>query len=101
MIPTRIIGPAVAAALVLAVPFVADNYIMRIATSMLMYVALASSWNYIGGFAGYPSFATAAFFGLGAYAGGILQTKGLPMVAAWLIAGLVVTVFAVATSLVL
>jgi len=90
----RLIGPVAAAALVLALPFIADNYILRIATSMLMYVALASSWNYIGGFAGYPSFATAAFFGLGAYAGGILQAKGVPMVAAWAMAGGIVTAFA-------
>jgi len=34
------------------------------------------AWNFIGGLAGYPSFATAAFFGLGAYASGVLQTKG-------------------------
>jgi branched-chain amino acid transport system permease protein len=90
----RLIAPVAAAALVLALPFIADNYILRIATSMLMYVALASSWNYIGGFAGYPSFATAAFFGLGAYAGGILQAKGIPMVAAWAMAGGIVTAFA-------
>ena len=90
----RLIGRVAAAALVLALPFIADNYILRIATSMLMYVALASSWNYIGGFAGYPSFATAAFFGLGAYAGGILQAKGIPMVAAWAMAGGIVTAFA-------
>ena len=94
----RLIGPAVAAVLVIALPFVADNYILRIATSMLMYVALASSWNYIGGFAGYPSFATAAFFGLGAYAGGVLQSKGVPMVAAWLVAGVIVTTFAAAVG---
>jgi branched-chain amino acid transport system permease protein len=93
-----LIGPLAAAALVIALPFAADNYILRIATSMLMYVALASSWNYIGGFAGYPSFATAAFFGLGAYAGGILQTKGMPMFAAWLVAGMIVTAFAAAVG---
>lgn len=94
----RLIAPTAALAIVVALPFIADNYILRIATSMLMYVVLASSWNYIGGFAGYPSFATAAFFGLGAYAGGILQSKGVPMVAAWLVAGLIVTIFAAAVG---
>jgi len=93
-----LIGPAAAVVLLIALPFIGNNYILRIATSMLMYVALASSWNYIGGFAGYPSFATAAFFGLGAYAGGILQFKGVPMVAAWLIAGVIVTAFASAVG---
>src|SRR6478672_2090206 len=85
-----------AAAVVGALPFMADNYILRVATSMLMYATLALSWNFIGGFAGYPSFATAAFFGLGAYAGGVLQTKGLPMVAAWVLAGAIVALFAAA-----
>lgn len=33
----------------------------------LLYVAIASSWNIIGGFTGYISLGHAAFFGLGAY----------------------------------
>jgi branched-chain amino acid transport system permease protein len=33
----------------------------------------------VGGFAGYPSFATAAFFGFGAYATGVLMNDGLSM----------------------
>jgi branched-chain amino acid transport system permease protein len=40
----------------------------------MMYGVLAWSWNFIGGFAGYPSFATAAFFGFGAYTGALLLT---------------------------
>ena len=88
----------VAAAVFILLPWTADNYILRLTTFMLMYSALALSWNFIGGFAGYPSFATAAFFGLGAYAGGILQSKGVPMVLAWLLAGLLVTVFAAAVG---
>jgi branched-chain amino acid transport system permease protein len=85
-----------AALLILALPAIADNYVLRVATTMLMYSALALGWNFIGGFAGYPSFATAAFFGLGAYASGVLQTKGLPMVAAWLLAGAIAALFAAA-----
>ncbi len=87
----------IAAALVLlALPALADNYVLRVVTTMLMYSSLALGWNFIGGFAGYPSFATAAFFGLGAYAGGVLQTKGIPMAAAWLLGGAIVAVFAAA-----
>ena len=33
-----------------------------------LYAAMSSSWNLIGGFAGYPSLGHAAFFGIGAYA---------------------------------
>jgi branched-chain amino acid transport system permease protein len=83
-----------AAVLTLVLPAIADNYVLRLTTTMLMYSALALGWNFIGGFAGYPSFATAAFFGLGAYAGGVLQTKGLPMPAAWILAGAIAALFA-------
>jgi branched-chain amino acid transport system permease protein len=44
-----------------------------------MYAIFALSWNIVGGFAGYPSFATAAFFGFGAYATAILLNKGVPL----------------------
>jgi branched-chain amino acid transport system permease protein len=77
---TRLLVPA-AALLILALPAIADNYVLRVATTMLMYSGLALGWNFIGGFAGYPSFATAAFFGLGAYVSGVLQTKGMAMIA--------------------
>jgi len=82
--------------LLLVLPTIADNYVLRVATTMLMYSALALGWNFIGGFAGYPSFATAAFFGLGAYASGVLQTKGFPMMAAWILAGAIAALFAAA-----
>jgi branched-chain amino acid transport system permease protein len=40
----------------------------RVAASVLMFVALASAWNLIGGFTGYACFGQVGFFGLGAYA---------------------------------
>jgi len=75
-------------------PIFASNYTLRLGTMFAMYAVLAQSWNIIGGFAGYPSFSTAAFFGLGAYTGAILQTQGVPMPIAWISACLVVTIFA-------
>jgi branched-chain amino acid transport system permease protein len=81
-------------ALVAALPLVGGAYALRLGTIACMYAILALSWNVVGGFAGYPSFATAAFFGFGAYATGILLDKGLPL---WLclvvaaLAGLVIT----------
>ena len=85
----RVLAFAVAVVLVM-LPALADNYLLRVATTMLMYSALALGWNFIGGFAGYPSFATAGFFGLGAYASGVLQTKGVPMPAVGRSAALIV-----------
>ena len=61
---------AAGTALLAALALTGDNYLLRLATIVCMYATLAQSWNFIGGFAGYPSFATAAFFGLGAYASG-------------------------------
>ena len=70
------------------------NYALRLATIFAMYATLAVSWNIIGGLAGYPSFATAAFFGLGTYASAILQSSGMPMLLAWPLGGLTAAVFA-------
>lgn len=71
-----------------------DNYALRLATTVAMYATLAVAWNIVGGFSGYPSFATAAFFGLGAYAGGLASVAGLPIAAAWISAGVITAVFA-------
>lgn len=85
---------ALAAGLLL-VPLVASNYVIRIATMAAMYVALASSWNLVGGMAGYPSFATAAFFGLGAYGAAVtISHTGAPMPIGWAAGGLVAALFA-------
>jgi branched-chain amino acid transport system permease protein len=80
----------------LLVPFGVGNYSVRLATTMFLYSALALSWNFIGGFAGYPSFATSAFFGLGAYTAGIAQHHGVPMVGAWIIGMIACTIFSIA-----
>jgi len=85
---------AVLLALAAALPLSGDAYALRLGTTMLLYAVLAMSWNFIGGMAGYPSFASAAFFGLGAYAGAIAQTSGMPLGLAWAFAGLVALVFA-------
>jgi branched-chain amino acid transport system permease protein len=56
---------------------------------ILMYMILAMSWNFIGGLTGYPSFATAAFFGLGAYTTAILMNHGTPFLVAMPLGGVV------------
>ena len=77
-------------------PLWGSNYIVRVAIMIAMFTALTLSWNFIGGFAGYPSFSTAAFFGIGCYAGALAQRAGVPMVLAWLIATVVVGAIAAA-----
>lgn len=81
-------------ALLASTPLFAENFVVRIAIIIAMYSSMAFSWNLIGGFAGYPSFATVAFFGLGSYVGAIAQRNGIPMIAAWLVATAAVSVFA-------
>jgi branched-chain amino acid transport system permease protein len=75
-------------------PFAGNNYAIRLASIMMLYAVLALSWNFIGGLTGYPSFATAAFFGLGAYAGAVAQSRGLAPWLAWPLAALVTALFA-------
>ena len=47
----------------------------RTIASVFMFVVLAQGWNLIGGFAGYPSFGNAVFFGLGGYTTAVLMAK--------------------------
>jgi branched-chain amino acid transport system permease protein len=46
----------------------------RTVTTVLMFVALATAWNLIGGFAGYACFGQVGFFGLGGYTAAVLIT---------------------------
>ena len=77
-------------------PLWGSNYVVRLAVVIAMFTALTLSWNFIGGFAGYPSFSTAAFFGLGSYVGAISERAGIPMVVAWGLATLFTGAFAAA-----
>src|ERR1700733_11895829 len=69
-----------------ALPLVGGAYALRLGTMACMYAVLALSWNVVGGFAGYPSFATAAFFGFGAYVTGVLLNTGVSLTVATLAA---------------
>jgi branched-chain amino acid transport system permease protein len=62
-----------------ALPLLGGAYALRLGTIACMYAIQALSWNVVGGLAGYPSFATAAFFGFGAYATGVLLGNGAPL----------------------
>jgi len=93
--PMALVGLGLLVLVIAVLPFTATNYVLRLTTIAFMYIALASSWNIVGGFTGYPSFATAAFFGIGAYAAGIVRTGSsfsLPL--SWLVGAAAATVFA-------
>jgi branched-chain amino acid transport system permease protein len=95
-----IVAALVAVLLAAAYPFVFNDYLVGVGTTILMLAVLAESWNLIGGYAGYPSFGNAVFFGLGAYAAAILiQRADLPFVVGLLAGGVVTAAIAVVIGL--
>jgi branched-chain amino acid transport system permease protein len=62
----------VAAALLIAAPLRLNGYLLNLLYVTVLSVALAYGWNIISGYAGYFSFGQIAFFGIGAYATGLL-----------------------------
>ncbi|HKV43298.1 MAG TPA: branched-chain amino acid ABC transporter permease [bacterium] len=74
-------------AFALVLPLVAGTYYVRVVTGIFMFAMLASGWNLIGGYTGYPDFGAAAFIGIGAYATGILMLHAHIAFALALLAG--------------
>jgi branched-chain amino acid transport system permease protein len=76
-------------------------YFMQVGMLMLMWIAMSSSWNIIGGFAGYISLGHGVFFAIGGYSAGLalahwdispflfLPFAGLAAVAVGFLAGLI------------
>ena len=50
------------------------NYWLHMLLVVFMHVAMASSWNLLGGYAGYISLGHSAFYGIGGYVTGALLT---------------------------
>jgi branched-chain amino acid transport system permease protein len=48
-----------------------QHWVLNMLVFTLMFAVMASGWNLVGGFAGYPSLGHAAFFGIGAYGVGL------------------------------
>jgi branched-chain amino acid transport system permease protein len=44
-----------------------EIYFVRLSAGLFMYIALAESWNLLGGYTGYLSLGQVTFFGIGAY----------------------------------
>lgn len=60
----------------IAAPFIFEaRYSQHVLILVLLYVALGSAWNILGGFAGQLSLGHAAFFGIGAYTAAVLASK--------------------------
>jgi len=90
---------AIVAVLLAAFPCLGPEvYYLSFMFSVFMYVILASSWNLIGGYAGYLSFGHAAFFGIGAFAtaktAAFFELSPLPTLLASLPAGILAALVA-------
>jgi branched-chain amino acid transport system permease protein len=86
---------AVAAAALIAYPLFGSGYGIRAMLQLLMWVALAGSWNLISGLTGYVSFGHIAFFGAGAYTSSILIVRaGWPWLPAAIAGGAIAALLA-------
>ncbi|WP_207482175.1 branched-chain amino acid ABC transporter permease [Arenibaculum pallidiluteum] len=83
---TLVMGTACILAAVL--PFVGSEYVLSFTVQLYVFVALAYSWNLIGGYAGYTHFGQVAFFGVGAYTGALMMDAGFHWLVAAAAAGL-------------
>ena len=73
---TPVVVLAALAAVVLAgLPLFASGYVLALAISMLSFTTLATAWALFSGPTHYISLASAAFFGLGAYAAAIFAEQ--------------------------
>lgn len=71
-----------------ALPLVADEYAVVLATDIAVFALFAVSLHFLMGPGGMAPFGHAAFFGVGAYAAGLLAQAAWPMAAALLAAPL-------------
>ena len=80
----------------LLVPTFASRFTVFVLYLLFLNIALAQSWNLVGGYTGLISLGHAAFFGIGAYSAAIFMSQlNMPFLIAVLAGGLLATIFAV------
>jgi branched-chain amino acid transport system permease protein len=86
---------AVAGIAAIAVPLVGSDYAVSFSIQLLIFLVLAYSWNWIGGYTGYTHFGQVGFFGIGAYVGSLLNFHwGVP----WYLAAIAAAFAGAATA---
>jgi branched-chain amino acid transport system permease protein len=79
---------AIGLALAACLPLVAGNYLLGVATEVLIFILFAASLHFLAGAGGLVSFGHAAYFGLGSYGAALaLKSLGVGMTPA-LVAGI-------------
>jgi branched-chain amino acid transport system permease protein len=83
----RLLLGSAAAVILLLLPLAGGSYLTKVAIEVLCFALAAFSLNFLIGVGGIVSFGHAAYFGIGAYAAGLLATKlGVAMEPALLVA---------------
>lgn len=89
-----LLGGILLATVFAALPFVtARNDLLNLGVQIFLAIALAQSWNLLGGYAGQINLGHAAFFGLGALATRVLWVGGMPLFLALSAGAAVATLF--------
>lgn len=79
----------------------AYNYMLQIGIALLMWVALTTSWNILGGYTGYISLGHNVFFGVGGYTAALLFTHyGISPFLGAPLAGVVALLLGIAAGLI-
>lgn len=69
------VAPVLVGVILLALPNVADNYVIYVMTRLYVYVLVALGLNLLTGYAGQISLGHAAFFAIGAYTAAVLAER--------------------------
>jgi branched-chain amino acid transport system permease protein len=93
VIPYLLVGLALC-----LLPLTAGRYVVTLAFFLWVSIALAESYNLVGGFLGYMNLGHSSFFGVSAYGFAILYMQGVPFLWAWLTALAGTLVFAALIS---
>jgi branched-chain amino acid transport system permease protein len=91
-------GIALGAALLLGLPWFANDYVLGIGLTVLMWIALTQSWCVLSKMTGYVSLGHVVFYGLGAYLV-VITWQQVPLAMAILGAGLLAAAFAAIVGL--
>jgi branched-chain amino acid transport system permease protein len=73
--PATVLGLLFLGVILLVLPAGAGAYTVRLGTLIFMWAALAGSWNLLAGYAGVADLGPVVYYGIGAFATGILMTK--------------------------
>ena len=99
MSTVRWITLAVAAVLLVSLPFWGGDYLISIFTLILMYMAIGEMWNLLAGYAGLVSLGAQAFIGLGGYSLAMVsQVLNWPFLLGFLLAAIISVIFALIIS---